>query len=377
MEKSAGLSDKISRHVKIQTIEPLAGFGKLRPNDTMSTIVELYYKETFFLTSFDEKDIRYFKNRMEDLSKQNASPTLFRNELSRELKRWKDYHPSLRPLEPYLYALKLYANILVTHGGDLRKPYLDAVTEVILPYWNDDEDTDVLRHALLEWSWFQSRAVVIRMYTMRPEISDHIMDTLVQKQLYHSNETELALDCLISHSESMENLQALLKFFCRGIQRDQFTQEDTIDTKDMFRRFQKLYRTLDQDVQNELKEFYQNSLIKFVDRVGRERIEPMFYGRQKLELENTFDAYYSEIGEKREEAFEVIQKNWDLWNWEHHPLCSKIQDEELLSLFHNILVQVDESHASSSLASLVRSNYPEISAYVESCGCLSLWQTTN
>ena len=343
----------------IRTVDPMIGFDNL-------AVFKQVERDRCFITPFEEKDVRYFKYRMEDLSRRHTSPERFSDELSLELKKWKDFHPDKRPLEPYLYAIKLYARILIDESGALNLEYLDSVARVILPYWQDDKDLEVLRHALVEWTWFQCRAVVIRMYSLKKDLSDGVLDLVVRKRLYCGNETEVAFDFLVAHSDVFENLQTLLEFVCQRVHQDRFYRENEIEvTFSLFNKFRKLFLSLNDDEKIRLQTYYEDHLSNIIDSYSRRRLERMFYGPPKSELESIFESYYQTEEGQRDEAFSIIQKNWDLHEWSQQELCARIQDDSLLDLFNHLTGYINPTQLCRALEYLTRSNFSGVEPYIQ------------
>ncbi len=287
-------------------INPLDGFGA-------DPFYEDQLQRTYFLSGFDRKDILFFRNRLDEMNQQDATPENIEVYLYRELYLWKNSERGrqLSPLEPFLFALKLKGGILADSYGGLKIDNIDAVAKALLPFWDteSERDLDIVRHALFYWSWSQSRAVIIRMYTLKSGFSDEQIDKLVRNRLYFADESELACQCLLAHP-SPENIETVLKFFTR-LKHTTSAGVD-INTRPMRRLFESYCSCLSATEKEELFEIYSEKYATSTDKAGRIFLEKLLTERAVSPLNPLFTGYAAANAQKKEETLGIIRREWDL-----------------------------------------------------------------
>lgn len=339
-------------------INPRDGFGA-------DPFYEDQLQRTYFLSGFDRKDILYFYNRLNEIRLQDMAPDAIADYLYRELYQWKNMERtrSLSPLEPFLFALKLKGGILADMYGVLSIDTIDAVARVLLHFWDtkNERDLDIVRHALFYWSWPQSRAVIIRMYTLEVGFSDEQIDKLVRHRLYSADEAELACQCLLAHP-SPDNEEALLKFFSKLNHTTSFGVE--INTRPMRTSFESYCGHLSVAAKEDLFDLYSAKYAMGADKAGRIFLEKLLTKQADFPLNPLFTGYAAADAQKKEEILDVIRREWDLSDWSGQYLCRYVNQPELLNILQNRLSNTFGISCANSLHQLALAQYGPANEYI-------------
>lgn len=320
----------------------------------------------FLYKDLEEKWVLFFKHQFGDLRREQASAAIYERRLSEKLWQWrKNMGQDISPLEPFLFALKLYDGILTDELGDVREEYLDAIARALLPCWNPnmERDNKFIQHILLCWNWFSARAVVIRMYKLMPYFTDPVLEQALRNRLHSVRDAGLVFDCLLSHDNS-ENLNALLQFMIESVTPSSRSGPAGYVTDSMKSKFREYCRGLSDAKREELVEIYEElhpqhqGRIRYLENMVYEKVrDPKYYKLEKL---------FSRYNQASSEEKTFLRREWDPANWDHQQLCRYINSKHLLEEIIARLEQgsLSEVHRVGVLYWIAQSSFAPAREYI-------------
>lgn len=340
-------------------IDPLAGLGT-------DPFYEDQLQRTYFISGFRRENILYCRYRLEEMAKNpDMSPEAVENYLYEEMVKWSksEKNRGISPLEPFLFALKVEGGILWRPEGGMRLDNVDAVARALCCFWDTDseQDLNIVRHALFYWSWPQSRAVIIRMYTLKPELSDARIDELVRRRLYSPDESELACLCLLAHP-SPENIDALLRFFSKL--RHTADTGAEINTKGLQADFEDYCRSLSNGEKEELYGLYTARYAAGADKLGKRFLEKVLSQVSPSPLTPLFTDFAAADSAQKENTLQVLRREWDLSVWEGQYQCRFVKQPELLELLQSYLRGAGGISCANALYNLALAQYEPANRFI-------------
>lgn len=336
--------------------------SKLVPNDYLP---DYESQQNYFLYyDLEPKWVQNFRNKFDDLYQKNASPEMYESKLSQHLLLWRRTVGSeINPLEPFLFALKLYDKILTDELGDVSSDYLTAISNALLPYWDhtQDRDNQFVRHILLAWNWPQARAVIIRMYELKPNFTDPVVEEILRARLYNVRDTNQCFHCLLRHPNH-QNLSALLQFMIENLSGSAgiHGRNSIRVTQDMKRDFSYTFKHAGSDLQQALISQYETLRTqhrgnnRFLEKLlGSQEINP-----QHQRLREIF-SHYDSSNPTHQIA---LRSDWNPSDWTHQALCQSINSQELLNSVTSRLesdLNIHEWNRVGVLHWMARSSFPE------------------
>lgn len=323
----------------------------------------------FLYKDLEEKRVLFFKNRFAELQLRDAQPGVYEQVLTDALQKWtKLMGKNISPLEPFLFALKLYDGILTDKLGDVREKYLDAIAHALLPYWDTrlERDNGFVRHILLTWNWFQSRAVIIRMYALKPDFTDPVVERVLRERLHSVKDVGLSFGCLLQHAND-ENLRVLLTFMVdnmtgtaavRGNRTNLVTNSMQQEFRDHF------YNVLVEEQKQVLLTLYEELIPRHRGKIRF--LETLFHGQEQDPKYQKLQQVFFEYRQASAKDRAMLRREWDPTDWNHQRLCQQVNDPELLDEIKARLSYSDlpEVHRVGVLYWIARSNFEPAHSFI-------------
>lgn len=328
-----------------------------------------------FLNPFSENDVKYFLKELEiPLFRSQKQYLEKESRLKQILSGWvtqkKRIGKNLNPLEPFLYALKLCDGIIGS-AATVAEPnfeVLDIFAKVLLRYWDVsfEEDTKIISHILVNWSWYQPLLVVIRMYQLQEGYDNNEIDTILRNyKLFTPDYATVTFECL-THHNSKENIEILLKFVLKVCQSAAITSSEIQVTNRMRDLFRTMYYCLDRDKKDWLKNLYIEKYRAYADKKSRSFLDKTMNIESNNPILDNFYKYQIALSdEEREKYYNYLVRYWDISDNKNQIIFKILSDDKMLELAVRKLRNTNSYIYGKSLFYLAQNKYLKAQKFVK------------
>lgn len=345
---------------------------ELRADFIGNVIVKKYKDDLVFCSQFLQEDVEYFRDVFRR-RKEITDPDYLWYDLRGAIEEKLRIDGDRSHIEPYLYALKLEDNCF---GSELSgqnpdpgrmRAYVKAVN-CIYEMSDKEQFFKVVKHALVNWEWYQPLHAVISLCGEYPQFQDPEVDDILRTHLlYRKMYSRTTFDALLKRP-SIANYEELLQFLMRGVNKDVVTGAEIPVDSALLNKFDD---TISVDKNSQLFLFVQNTYItKFRERAMkswiRERLERIF-GEGEKEEAKWNSMFCSFRGADEEEKTSILQKvrmDFRVSSQEDMGALAVIQDQEILDVVAEKLELAGEKDRAWGIFTLGKNKHPKVAEYV-------------